>query len=107
METVVARVSVGRWGRNLAIRLPREIVRAAGIEDGERVEIEARGGNIVIRRAAAEALAEARKAADEIIAEAGEHSLDSAALRELLDEGRRGGFDSRFCGAERGRSRAP
>ena len=24
METVVARVSVGRWGRNLAIRLPRK-----------------------------------------------------------------------------------
>jgi len=90
METVVARVSVGRWGRNLAIRLPREIVRAAGIEDGERVEIEARGGNIVIRRAAAEALAEAQKAADEIIAEGVEHSLDDISFRELLNEGRRG-----------------
>ncbi len=42
---------VGRWGRSLAIRLPGEVAKAAGISDGERVHIEARDGDVVIRRA--------------------------------------------------------
>lgn len=45
-------VIVGRWGKNLAIRVPGEIARAARLSDGERVEIEALDGDIVIRRAA-------------------------------------------------------
>ena len=43
---------VGRWGKSLAIRLPGEIAKAVGIDSGERVEIEARDGDIVIRPAA-------------------------------------------------------
>lgn len=43
---------VGRWGKSLAVRLPGEIVRQSGINDGERVEVEARDGAIVIRRSA-------------------------------------------------------
>jgi antitoxin MazE len=43
-------VTIGKWGKNLAIRLPGEIVKAAGLNDGERVEIETRDGDIVIRR---------------------------------------------------------
>jgi antitoxin MazE len=46
----VSRVIVGKWGKNLAIRLPGEIVQAVGLCDGERVEIEARDGDILIRR---------------------------------------------------------
>ena len=42
---------VDRWGKSLAIRLPGEVAKAAGITDGERVDITARGGDIVIRRA--------------------------------------------------------
>jgi antitoxin MazE len=45
-------VTIGKWGKNLAIRLPGEIVKAAGLNDGERVEIETRDGDIVIRRTA-------------------------------------------------------
>jgi len=41
---------VGRWGKSLAVRIPGEIANAAGISDGERVEIEARDGDIVIHR---------------------------------------------------------
>ena len=44
-------VIVGRWGKNLAIRFPADIAKATGLNDGERVEIEARDGNIVIHRA--------------------------------------------------------
>ena len=48
----MSQATVGRWGKSLAIRLPGEIAKAAGISDGERVEIEAHGGDIVIRSAA-------------------------------------------------------
>jgi len=47
----MVQVTVGRWGNNLAIRLPGEIVDAIRLRDGERVEIEADGGEAVIRRA--------------------------------------------------------
>ena len=41
---------VGKWGRNLAVRLPRELVNSAGIREGERVDIETRADAIIIRR---------------------------------------------------------
>jgi len=46
----MSKVIVGRWGKSLAIRLPGEIAQAAGLRDGERVEIEAHDSEIVIRR---------------------------------------------------------
>lgn len=46
----MSQVRVGRWGKNLAIRFPGEIVKEAGLRDGEQVEIDAEGGDIVIRR---------------------------------------------------------
>jgi antitoxin MazE len=45
-------VIVGRWGKSLAVRLPGDVARRAGIGDGERVQIEAHDAEIVIRRAA-------------------------------------------------------
>jgi antitoxin MazE len=47
----VSQVTVGTWGKSLAIRLPGEIVKAAGLSNGERLDIETRDGEIVIRRA--------------------------------------------------------
>jgi len=46
----VSQVTVGKWGKNLAVRFPGEIVKAAGLSEGERVEIETRNGDIVLRR---------------------------------------------------------
>ena len=46
----MSQVTIGKWGKNLAIRFPSEIVRAAGLTGGERVELEAHDGDIVIRR---------------------------------------------------------
>jgi antitoxin MazE len=43
-------VIVGRWGKNLAIRLPGEIVKGARIINGERLDIAIHDGAIVIRR---------------------------------------------------------
>ncbi len=42
---------VGRWGKSLAVRIPGEVASAAGIGEGERVEVAARDGDVVIRRA--------------------------------------------------------
>jgi antitoxin MazE len=50
MGDTVRQAIVGKWGRNLAIRLPGEAVRAAALSAGERVEIETHDGEIVIRR---------------------------------------------------------
>jgi len=47
----MVQVTVGRWGNNLAVRLPGEIVDAIKLRDGERVEIGAQDGEVVIRRA--------------------------------------------------------
>ena len=48
---MVAQVTVGKWGKNMAIRLPAEIVNAVELTNGERVHVEMRDGEIVIRRA--------------------------------------------------------
>jgi antitoxin component of MazEF toxin-antitoxin module len=81
---------LGKWGKNLAVRLPLDIVKAAGFRSGERVDVEARGSDIIIRRADADAVAEAQGAAEEIIAESEHHLLDEATILEMLHAGRRG-----------------
>ena len=48
----MSKVTVGKWGKNLAIRFPGEIVKAVDIRDGEKLEIETRDGDIVVRRPA-------------------------------------------------------
>ena len=88
----MTRVIVGKWGKNLAIRVPVEIARAAGLSDGEDVEIETLDGDILIRRSAARmrSLDQARAAAAEIVADSKGRSLGDTTLRALRDEGRRG-----------------
>jgi antitoxin MazE len=44
-------VTVGKWGNNLAVRLPREIVESTRLRDGDRVDIETQNGDVLIRRA--------------------------------------------------------
>jgi hypothetical protein len=74
-------------------RRPRAFRCRPGIraQRWRKVEIEARDGDIIIRRSAAHVRAriEAEAAADEIIAESRRHSLGGVSVRELLDEGRR------------------
>ncbi len=83
---------IGKWGKNLAVRVPMDVARATGLNDGERVEVEAVDGDLVIRRKAAQAQArqDAEAAVAEIITESRRHSLGKTALRKLLEEGRRG-----------------
>lgn len=87
----MSQVIVGKWGKSLAVRVPLDVAAAAGLTDGEVVEIEAVDGIIVIRRdeAKAEARRDAERAAEEIIEMAKGHSLGGLSIRELIDEGRR------------------
>lgn len=55
----MARATIGRWGRNLAVRIPAEVVEAAGLGDGERVEIIPQNGEVVIRKVEPELTAHA------------------------------------------------
>lgn len=48
----MSHITVGKWGKNLAVRLPGVVVREAGLKEGERVDIGTRDGDIVIRRVA-------------------------------------------------------
>ena len=82
---------VGKWGKNLAIRVPMEVARAVGLTDGEKVEVEMQAGDIIVRRheARIRSRQDAEAAAEEIIAESRRHSLGGVSIRELLEEGRR------------------
>ena len=88
----MSRAVVGKWGNNLAIRVPLEIARDSGLSEGEKVDIETMDGDIVIRRPAARALkrAEAETAARAIMDESRRHSLGGVSIRELIEDGRRG-----------------
>jgi antitoxin MazE len=86
----MSQATVGRWGKNLAIRVPLDVARKAGLANGERVEIQTQDGDIVIRRLSARSRASATAAAEEIIAERKRHRLDRKAIRALIEEGRRG-----------------
>jgi hypothetical protein len=69
-----------------------DVARATGLAEGEKVDIAACDGDLVVRRhtARAQARQEAQSAAAEIIAESRLYSLGGTSIRELLDEGRRG-----------------
>ena len=42
---------LGRWGKNLALRLPPEVASGLSLREGERVEVVSGPGEIIIRRA--------------------------------------------------------
>jgi antitoxin MazE len=48
----MSHIKVGKWGKNLALRVPGDIANEIGLQEGEQVEIEAHDGGIVIRRVA-------------------------------------------------------
>jgi antitoxin component of MazEF toxin-antitoxin module len=71
--------------------VPAEVAETTGLSDGERVEIEVQGGDILVRRQSArtEARKRAEEAAERIIAERKNYTLGDITIRELIDEGRR------------------
>ncbi|BBK41527.1 hypothetical protein STVA_15470 [Allostella vacuolata] len=87
----MSQVIVGRWGKNLAVRIPLDIANASRLSEGESVELETQDGDILIRRVSERARrqADAEAAAAEIIEESRHYSLGGIPVRELIDEGRR------------------
>ena len=83
---------IGKWGKNLAVRVPMDVARTIGLADGETVEVEIQDGDLLIRRRMARARArqDAETAAAEIIDDSRRHPLSGLSVRELLAEGRRG-----------------
>jgi antitoxin MazE len=83
-------IRVGRWGKNLAVRFPGEIASAAGIREGERVEIDTQDGAIVIRRSAPhvtlEQLFRGRSAAEWRAAYSGAYDWGPDVGREAVEE---------------------
>ncbi len=83
---------VGTWGKSLAVRVPADVARIAGLSDGEAVEVESIDGNIVIRRDEAKLAKrqDALAAAEAIIAARKGVRLDGLSIRDLINEGRPG-----------------
>ena len=52
----MTRVTLGRWGKSLAVRFPAEVAQASGFGEGERIEIIGRRGEIIVRKAPSSAL---------------------------------------------------
>lgn len=86
----MSRVTVGKWGKNLAIRVPVEIAALSGLSDGEQVEIEAKDGDLLIRSPVAHDRADAQAAAEELIDESHAYSLGDLTIHGRVNEGRRG-----------------
>jgi antitoxin component of MazEF toxin-antitoxin module len=85
----MSRVTVGKWGKNLAIRVPFELAETSGLSEGEEVEIESKDGDLVIHRPTVRARADALKAAAEIRKHAKGRSLGGVSIKNLLNDGRR------------------
>jgi antitoxin MazE len=88
----MTKVTVGRWGKSLALRVPLDVVQASGLADGEQVEVEIHDGDILIRREDDKATARARalSALERIVERSKTMSLGETTVRELIEEGRRG-----------------
>jgi antitoxin MazE len=86
----MSQVVIGKWGKNLAIRFPGEIARAAGLTNGARVDIETRKGEIVIRRRtphfAVDELFKGKSAKQWRAAYAGAYDWGPDAGREVVEE---------------------
>jgi antitoxin component of MazEF toxin-antitoxin module len=90
---IVTQAIVGKWGNNLAIRVPLDVARAMGLREGEPVEIEECDGELHVRRKAgridAETQRKALAAVEEIRLASRQFNLGGITIRELIDEGRK------------------
>ncbi|GEM_PF-1494404 len=46
----MTRVTVGRWGKNLALRFPNDIATLINLHEGDRVDVEVDADTVTIRR---------------------------------------------------------
>jgi antitoxin component of MazEF toxin-antitoxin module len=53
-DIVMTQAIIGRWGKNLAVRFPGDVAKAAGLDDGQRVDIVSQNDALIIRKLPAE-----------------------------------------------------
>jgi antitoxin component of MazEF toxin-antitoxin module len=85
----MAKVTIGKWGKNAALRLPVEIMKATGLKIGEEVEVGVAGLKVIVTRPHDVRRAEAEAAAERIIKRSKGHSLRGLSIRDLINEGRK------------------
>jgi antitoxin component of MazEF toxin-antitoxin module len=83
------KVTIGKWGKNAALRMPVEIMKATGLKIGEKVQVEVEDRKIVVTRPTADVQAKIDAAVKRIIARRRGHSLGKLSVRDLIDEGRK------------------
>jgi antitoxin MazE len=47
----MAGTQIVKWGNSLAVRIPKPLAEQAGLEEGEKVSLQAADGHISVRRA--------------------------------------------------------
>ena len=82
-------VTVERWGDDLAVRLPDDVVRAIGIHEGDNVEVTVLKGAVVLRPTLSEADRRDMAAAAEELLREGRGVDFGEPIRALIEEGRR------------------
>jgi antitoxin component of MazEF toxin-antitoxin module len=82
-------IKIGRWGSSLAVRIPADVAEAAGLFEGELLEVEARGGDLLMHRADDARRADAIEAATDLLRLAKGRTLGGVGIRDLIDDGRR------------------
>ncbi len=80
----MAKVTVGKWGKNVALRMPAEILKATGLKIGEEVEIKVQDRKIVVSRPDELTRAEVDAAVKRIIRRSRGHTLGGISIRELI-----------------------
>ena len=43
-------MQVAKWGNSLAVRLPAELVRELGLQEGDQIDLEKDDGTVLVRR---------------------------------------------------------
>jgi antitoxin MazE len=86
----MSRAIIGKWGKSLAVRVPGDVARAAGLREGDNVDVERIDGAIVIRpdQNLAAQRQRARAAMAEIRAAASGVQLGGLSVRQLRDDHR-------------------
>jgi antitoxin MazE len=47
---MATKVQITKWGNSLGLRVPRDLAARIGLSEGSRVDIEARGGRLVVTK---------------------------------------------------------
>ncbi len=45
-------VTIARWGNSLGVRIPKSVLQTAHLSEGDRVDVEGRDGEVLVKRRA-------------------------------------------------------